>query len=364
MIGRGIDQVLPHPSPPRLYEPYVTDARRYVELAQRKNGPFPVPLTFEELWGEALPVWEKAAPDLRLINLETSITQSDDYWPDKDIHYRMNPKNLPCLQAAALDCCCLANNHVLDWGYAGLRETLETLQRAKIKTVGAGLTRREAEAPATFDLAGSGRVQIFALASVSSGIPRDWAATPDQPGINLLPDLQLHTVEDLAQQIQLHKRPGDFTIASIHWGGNWGYQIPHHQREFAHRLIDRVGFDLIYGHSSHHVKGIEVYRGKLILYGCGDFLNDYEGISGYESYRDDLGLIYLADLDWGTGKLMSLRLVPMQIRQFRLFRASRADAQWLTDVLNREGSPGGTGVDLTPSGTLTLQWQSSFPLSQ
>jgi poly-gamma-glutamate synthesis protein (capsule biosynthesis protein) len=357
MTGRGIDQVLPHPSPPRLYEPYVTDARRYVELAQRKNGPFEVPLAFDELWGDALSVWEKAAPDLRFINLETSITQSDDYWPDKDIHYRMNPKNLPCLQAASLHCCCLANNHVLDWGYAGLRETLETLQRGKIKTAGAGLTQQEAEAPATFEVEGKGRVLIFSMASVSSGIPWDWAATPDKPGINLLPDLQANTAEHLAQQIQLFKRPGDLAIASIHWGGNWGYNIPHSQREFAHQLLDRAGFDLIYGHSSHHVKGIEVYRGKLILYGCGDFLDDYEGIEGYESYRDDLGLIYLADLELGTGKLVSLRLVPMQIRQFRPFRASRPDAQWLRDVLNREGSPWGTCAELTSSGTLTLKWQ-------
>jgi poly-gamma-glutamate synthesis protein (capsule biosynthesis protein) len=135
MTGRGIDQVLPHPGNPRLHEPYVTDARSYVELAQEKNGWFPVPLTFAALWGDALPAWEQAAPDLRVINLETSITQSEDYWPDKDIHYRMNPENVPCLQAAKLDGCCLANNHVLDWGYAGLRETLETLQRrAHIQT--------------------------------------------------------------------------------------------------------------------------------------------------------------------------------------------------------------------------------------
>ena len=207
MTGRGIDQVLPHPSLPGLHEPYFTDARRYVELAQRKNGPFAVPLAFDELWGDALCAWEKAAPDLRFINLETSITQSDDYWPDKDIHYRMNPKNLPCLQAASLDGCCLANNHVLDWGYAGLRETLETLQRGQIKAAGAGLSRQEAQAPATFEVEGKGRVLLFSMASVSSGIPWDWAATPDKPGINLLPDLQATTAEHLAQQIQLLKCP-------------------------------------------------------------------------------------------------------------------------------------------------------------
>ena len=59
--------------------------------------------------------------------------------------------------------------------------------------------------------------------------------------------------------------------------------------------------------------GFEVYRGKLILYGCGDFLNDYEGIGGYQTFRSDLTLMYLPTLD-ATGSLERLVLVPMQIR--------------------------------------------------
>ena len=74
-------------------------------------------------------------------------------------------------------------------------------------------------------------------------------------------------------------------VASVHWGSNWGYDIPREQTVFAHRLIDEAGVDIIHGHSSHHVRAIEVYKDRLILYGCGDFLNDYEGISGYEEFR-------------------------------------------------------------------------------
>ncbi len=76
-------------------------------------------------------------------------------------------------------------------------------------------------------------------------------------------------------------------VVSIHWGGNWGYGIPGEQRQFAHRLIDQAGVDVVHGHYSHHAKGIEVYHDKLILYGCGDFLNDYEGISGQERFRGE-----------------------------------------------------------------------------
>jgi len=56
-------------------------------------------------------------------------------------------------------------------------------------------------------------------------------------------------------------------IASIHWGSNWGYNTPSDQRKFAHKLIDDASVDVIHGHTSHHVKGMEVYKGKLIIYG-------------------------------------------------------------------------------------------------
>src|SRR5438445_11101768 len=117
---------------------------------------------------------------------------------------------------------------------------------------------------------------------------------------------------------------GDVNVASIHWCSNWGYDIPPEQIAFAHRLIDE-GVAIVHGHSSHHVKAIEVFKGRLILYGCGDFLTDYEGISGYETLRGDLGLMYLVDLDSQTGQLMSARLVPMKMRRFRLGRTSAAD---------------------------------------
>ena len=130
-------------------------------------------------------------------------------------------------------------------------------------------------------------------------------------------------------------------MASIHWGGNWGYEIPQEQIAFAHWLVEACNVDIVHGHSSHHVKGIEVYRGKLILYGCGDFIDDYEGITGYEEFRDDLVLMYFPTIRIDDGMLVSLEMVPLQIRNMRLNRASRADAEWLASTLNREGKPSG-----------------------
>ena len=154
MTGRGIDQVLPHPNDPRLHEPYIGEARCYVELAESVNGAIPRPVEFDYIWGDALAELDRAGVDLRIVNLETSITSSEDYWRDKEIHYRMHPRNIDCITAARIHCCCLANNHVLDWGYDGLAETLRTLDAAGIAHTGAGRDAVEAAAPAVLDVPG------------------------------------------------------------------------------------------------------------------------------------------------------------------------------------------------------------------
>ena len=100
----------------------------------------------------------------------------------------------------------------------------------------------------------------------------------------------------VADEIGRHAKPDDLIVVSIHWGSNWGYEVPEEQRRFAHALIDRAGVSVIHGHSSHHPKAIEIYRDRLILHGCGDFLNDYEGIKGYEEDWDNLVLMYFADI--------------------------------------------------------------------
>jgi poly-gamma-glutamate capsule biosynthesis protein CapA/YwtB (metallophosphatase superfamily) len=311
---------------------------------------------FGYIWGDALGELERLAPDVRIINLETAVTQSDEYWKGKGINYRMHPENIPSISAAKIDCCVLANNHVLDWGYPGLTETLETLNKAGIISAGAGSNLREAEAPAIFEITDKSRVVVFSFGSTSSGISWEWAAGTDRAGVNLLENLSDSTLRHIAKQVQAIKRSGDIVVASIHWGSNWGYQIPRKQRVFAHRLIDEAEIDIVHGHSSHHPKGIEVYRDKPIIYGCGDFLNDYEGISGYEAFRDDLSLMYFLTLDPSSGKLIRFDLVPTRIRRFRVNRASEKELHWLKEMLNREGEQFATRVELNEDNTLTLRW--------
>ena len=354
MPGRGVDQVLPHPGDPELRERHIDDARAYVRLAERANGPIPRPVSFSWPWGDALPVIDALAPDVRVINLETSVTRCADFAPGKAVHYRMSPQNLPCVTAARPDVCALANNHVLDFGRAGLEETLSSLAGAGLQAAGAGLDAAGAGQPAPVRVPGGGRVLVLSCGEASSGIPPGWAAAPARPGVHLLPGLSGVAADTLIAQAGSARRDGDLVIVSIHWGSNWGYGVDRDQVWFAHRLIDG-GVDLIHGHSSHHPRPVEVYRGRLILYGCGDCIDDYEGISGHEEFRDDLRLLYFASLAPDTGALEELRMVPMQARKMRLRHASITDSQWLATLLGRISRGYGSRFEHLPGGTLVLR---------
>lgn len=353
MTARGIDQVLPHPGDPQLYEAYVKDANRYVELAERRNGPIARPVDFAYVWGVALQAIARHRADVRLVNLETAVTRRG--WPQpKGINYRMHPDNLPVLRSACIDCCSLANNHVLDWGEEGLLDTLSGLDQAGVRHAGAGIDRGSAEAPAVLPVAG-GRLLVFAFATGDCGVPASWSAGEGRAGIARLADLSSSTVARIARHIDAFRQPGDRVLVSLHWGGNWEFPVAPEQTRFAHALIDEAGADLVHGHSSHHVKALEVYRERLILYGCGDLLDDYEGIGGHERYRSDLGLLYFPELD-AAGRLLSLALCPTRQCRLSLQAAVETDRAWLLDTLNRLCLPFGCWLRGDDAGELHLHW--------
>jgi poly-gamma-glutamate synthesis protein (capsule biosynthesis protein) len=197
-------------------------------------------------------------------------------------------------------------------------------------------------------------VLVFAFATLDCGTERDWAATAARAGIVLLPTLSQDAATTIAARVRAVRRPGDIVIASIHWGGNWGYAVSPAQRSFAHALIDVAQVDVVHGHSSHHAKGIEVHRGRLILYGCGDFINDYEGIGGHEAFRAELGLMYFPTLAAQTGALARLAMTPTRVHQFRVVRARLDEARWMAAMLDREGQVFGARVQQTGAGELLL----------
>lgn len=385
MTGRGIDQALSHPGNPTLHESDGRNAADYIKFAERTHGPIPRPVDFSYIWGDAIEMLEKNAPDLRIINLETSITKSNDFVKGKAIHYRMHPDNIFCLPAANIDICVLANNHLLDWGHEGLMETLQTLKKANIKFAGAGCNQHDAELPVISNIPDKGRIIVFSYCSITSGVPSTWAAEKTKPGLNLLKDLSDSTIQLIKEKVRSVKQKGDIVIASIHWGNNWDYEIPYVLRRFAHALIDKAEVDLIHGHSSHHPRPIEVYKGKLIIYGAGDLINDYEGLKGkkitrfnfkklkklwkllklnkYKKFRGDLGLMYFANVAPSTGKLENLRIVPMQMKKFRLNYPSQEDIKWLRNRLNKVYKKFNVQLELKPAldkdnlnNTFLLRW--------
>jgi poly-gamma-glutamate synthesis protein (capsule biosynthesis protein) len=406
MTGRGIDQILPYPSNPELKEPFVKDARDYIRFAEEINGKINYPVSFDYIWGDALKELEKEKVDVRIINLETTITTSNNFLP-KAINYRMNPKNIDVLKIFKVDVACLANNHILDFGEEGLLETIETLKKNGILTVGAGKNIKEAEKPVVIKIDPFRKVRvesekvsviIFNYADVSSGVPIWWKAEKNKAGVNLLnadytdltQTMQNNNTDnpDLTQNEQTFNKDADyadftqnmqnkiskwsafhsasyasssaesafydaqsalnkisagsasssaksaFKIFSIHWGPNWGYEISEEERNFAHRLIDEANIDIVFGHSSHHFKGIETYKGKLIIYGAGDFINDYEGIGGYEEFRGDLVLGYVVEIK--NLKINKLILLPFRIKKFRLNYCTDEEIDWIFNILKRE----------------------------
>ena len=246
MTGRGVDQILPLPSDPVLHEPYVQSALEYVAMAEQAHGPIPKPVGLSYIWGDALEELDRVAPAARIVNLETSVTTSDCY-ESKGINYRMHPANTPCLTAAKIDCCVLANNHTQDWGRSGLADTIRALRKAGIKTAGAGHDLKEALTPAVIDVCGRSRVLVFAAGTGDSGIEREWAAAESTSGVALLPDLSEETVGLIAERVASVKGEGDIAVLSIHWGENWGYEIPRQHRRFARKLIDLAKIDVVYG---------------------------------------------------------------------------------------------------------------------
>ena len=200
MTGRGIDQILPYPGDPMLREP-MADARSYVTFAEEISGPIPRPADFAWPWGDALSVVEQFKPDVRLINLETTITADGQFAPGKSVHYRMHPDNLACLTAIRPDVCALANNHILDFGPRGLADTLHALSGADIECVGAGRDSGHAERPAMLTVPGGHHVVIGAGGMESSGVPRRWAATATGPGVAFIPNLSNSAAAEIADRV-------------------------------------------------------------------------------------------------------------------------------------------------------------------
>lgn len=263
-------------------------------------------------WGDTLATFQRA--DFRVCNLECAITGRGKPWPAKVFHFRTDTSNVAVLGAAGINCVSLANNHALDFGYEGLADTLQVLSAAQIAHAGAGMDAAAAFAPALAAVRG---LKIAVLAFTDN--EPQWEAGESTPGIAYVPiDFEEDRARRLFAAITAARSRSDLVIVAAHWGPNWGYTPPPRHVPFAHRMID-LGADVIFGHSGHVFQGIEIYRGRPILYCTGNFVDDY---AVDEEERNDESFIF--ELEIGAGRPRLLRLHPTVIGNCQAQLASGA----------------------------------------
>lgn len=290
----------------------------------------------ETLWGDILPVMRRA--DCRLINLECVISDRGAPWhpATKAFHFRAGPRAVDVLRAAGIDGVMLANNHVLDYGQNALLDCLKLLDRAGIKRTGAGSTLEEALVPAIFELP-EGRI---AVVSLTDNEP-EWEATHNKPGVNYVACNDRGLVEPyrsrMTQVLSSARRQADLVIVSAHVGPNWGAPS-RAMRALAHELLD-MGADLYWGHSNHTPQGIELYRGKAILYSTGDFVDDYMVDS---AERNDLSFLFLLEIE--QNRIRQILLHPIRIEDCRVTRANEREHTFLARTMQAKCAPFGTSI--------------------
>jgi poly-gamma-glutamate capsule biosynthesis protein CapA/YwtB (metallophosphatase superfamily) len=277
------------------------------------------------LWGDMLALFEQA--DVRIANLECALSDRGEPWSatPKIFHFRLDARNVEVLKAAQMTAVSLANNHVLDFGYEALGDTLDILHATGIFSAGAGRQKSEAMQPALWEMQG---IKLGLIAFTDN--QPEWEATEQQAGVYYVPvRLQDERAQQLFALVSQTRALVDVLIIAAHWGPNWGFVPPSEHIPFAHALVDH-GADVLFGHSGHVVRGIELYRRRPILYCAGDFIDDYaiDPIA-----RNDLSFLFMLEIE---GRQMTrLLLYPTIIQDFQARRAQDADRERIVVTMRR-----------------------------
>ncbi|GAA3314798.1 CapA family protein [Arthrobacter ramosus] len=263
-------------------------------------------------WGDTLPVLRQA--DIRFANLECVLADDGTAAAGKMYHFRSDAKNVESLLSAAIDVVSLANNHVLDYGVDALLEMLPTLDEHGILSAGAGIDLESARRPAVRRV-GSTAVGFIAFTDNEPG----WEATARAPGIYYVPvDTGDRRVKELLDLVRWTKDHNQLLVVSAHWGANWGSKVPPAHQSLARALID-AGSDVVFGHSAHIFRGVEIYRNRPIVYSAGDFVDDY---AVDPDQRNDQSFVFVLETE-GNVPCM-LRLYPTNIGRLQTRLASRS----------------------------------------
>ena len=286
-------------------------------------------------WGDTLPYLQMA--DLTLINLECVIAGGGSPWArwPKAFHFRTDPIAVQTLQLAGVDYVTLANNHVLDYEEAAFLEMLERLEAAGIAYAGAGRDLEAARRPALLQ-AGEVRIGVVACTDNEPG----WAATPTALGTNWIPiTLEERSLAPVREGIAHARAAGaELVICSVHWGPNMVQRPRPLFREFAHAVVD-AGADVYHGHSAHVFQGVELYRGRPIIYDAGDFVDDY---AVDPMLRNDQGLLIYLHIEGSS--VVQVEMIPVLIARCQVNLATGAEQAAIAGRMRHLSAELGTEV--------------------
>jgi len=276
-------------------------------------------------WGDMLETLKQH--EVNIINLETTLTQHVKKIP-KVFNFRADPDKIESLTEASIDLVCLANNHIRDFGDEGLIETIEVLDKAKIKHVGAGLTLQDARRPVVIEKNGI-KIGVIGWTDNESG----WKAGENKPGSNYIEVGDIASIKECIKEV---REKVDILIVTMHWGPNNRPRPTQDFQAFAHDMID-AGIDILHGHSAHIFQGVEVYKGKLIMYDTGDFVDDY--MVGPIKRNDQS---FLFSVEVSKQGVQGLKLTPVLISNMQVNKAQGNDLKQTIERMKKLSAEFGT----------------------
>ena len=281
---------------------------------------------------EALSIMRDA--DLFVVNNEFAFT-SRGTAVSKQYNFRADPKNAQILKDMGADLVTLGNNHTYDYGEEGLLDTLDTLKAAGVPYIGAGKDLEEASAPAVYTIGGFRISLVNAESILFNSNPPAQCALEGKPGT-----FDCYRPEMLFEAVRKAKAESDYCIAVLHWGSE-GKSTPNEKQLTLSRGAAEAGADLIIGGHPHVLQTIGRVGAVPVVYSLGNYL--------FHSGTYDTGVIQ-AVFRPSEKRLESLRFVPMQCRNMKVFTLSGSEKERLLKYM-RSLSP---EVQIDEDGTITL----------
>ncbi|HEX9971317.1 MAG TPA: CapA family protein [bacterium] len=236
--------------------------------------------------------------DIAFGNLEAPFTRTGTKF-EKTFNFKVPPEYVSGLIGSGIDVVTLANNHMLDYGIEGLKNTLTILDSLGFAHCGAGLNLEQANKPAIIERNGL-RV---AFLGYSLTFPEEFWATTSHGGTSY------PTEKNMRASIQRCDSIADFTVVTFHWGAE-GKNFPKdYQKEYAHLAID-LGADLVLGHHPHVLQGLEIYKNRLIAYSLGNFT-----FSSYSRRAAESMILKVYLVDEG---LFFAKIIPVSVDNYEI----------------------------------------------